>query len=259
MSAAKRRSELVDVDRRVRRNAGSAGLAAGLLIFFGFFWIEGAVGPPLFLQAHYVFHYTLKIGGIMMALVALWSSWGHPLALLFDAVVSCLIGAILVVTAVLMAIGGGSLLPTFIVVVCGVLFISAGLRNGRDFFQFPVVVEKERDEAADQVASFLGGRPEGERSAETNASLPSELLKRSPKSADAEPEHPARTTGGPRFAARDDAIRLPGSDAPASRGDVKPSLPQEEQEADEKRKPKGPPPPGGYLANLADDDPPDQP
>ena len=259
MSAAKQYGKPVDVEARVRRNVGSAGLAAGLLIFFGFFCVAEPTEGGLWGYAALVFYHTLRFGGLAMAAVAVWSSLGHPLALFFDAVVSCLIGAILILSGVLMAIGGGSLLPTLLMIVCGALFVSAGLRNGRDFLQFPIVAKEKRDEQADR-------QPTAERLAdETSSSLPGELLKRSAKSADFDPRQAAHTTGGARFAAQDDAIRLPDSDASASRDDVKPSSPPEGQKTakplcgDEKRKPKAPPPPEGYLADLADDDPSDRP
>ena len=271
MSAAKQYGKPVNVEARVRRNVGSAGLAAGLLIFFGFFQLvkptEGGVGG----YAALVFYHTLRFGGPAMAAVAVWSSLGHPLALFFDAVVSCLIGAILILSGVLMAIGGGSLLPTLLMVVCGALFVSAGLRNSRDFLQFPIVAKEKRDEQADRRATAFGDspanrQPTAERLAdETSSSLPGELLKRSAKSADFDPRSAPHTTGGARFAAQDDAIRLPDSDASASRDDVKPSSPPEGQKTakplcgDEKRKPKAPPPTEGYLADLADDDPSDRP
>jgi hypothetical protein len=251
MSAVTRKGKIVDVDTRVRQNVGSAGLAAGLLIFFGFFYmakpIEGGLGG----WAALVLYHTLRIGGLAMAGVAVWSSLGHPMALLVDAVTSCLIGAILVITGILMLIGGYSPLQTIILVACGTIFISAGRRNGKDFMRFPVEVRESKDAAVDNAASSLGGQPGFD-----------EFQERADDSPDFEPApKPSATVSGrgARFAPNEEAVQLPESEDPISLGDLENLSSEEAGKGKKPRKPNAPPPPEGYLADLADDDAPDRP
>jgi hypothetical protein len=120
-----------DISLRVRRNAGSAALAAACLIYFGFFQLAKPVGNDLFAIASLVFVYTLQIGGVLMAMVVLPSLLGHPMALLLDAVVSVGIGVLFVLTGVAMLLGGGDAIQTVLNVIFGAMFFSAGVRNGR--------------------------------------------------------------------------------------------------------------------------------
>jgi len=107
-------------------------LAAALLLFFGFYYLARPSGSDLFSIAALVFFYTLRIGGIAMAVVALWSLSGHGAALFVDAIVSVVIGLLLVLTG-LGLLTGGDLLQTVLNVVIGGMFISAGRRSGRDW------------------------------------------------------------------------------------------------------------------------------
>ncbi len=239
MSRTGQRNRFFDVEARVRQNVGSAGLAAGLLIFFGFFCVALPPDDGLWGYSARIFMYTLRLGGLAMAALAIWSSLGYPLALLVDAVVSCLIGASVIVTASLMLIGDGALLATLLYVVCGVLFISSGLRNGRDYAKFPVAVAEDSDEAADELASAVGvaGDPPG--SPREPGPVESDgVVDFTPKP---KPKDTSGKRGGARFAVYDDAIHLPLDNAPAPERKPRP-------------RPKAPPP-EGHLADLADDEP----
>ena len=121
---------------RVRQNAGSAALAAALLIYFGFFGLGMPDPTDLFGWANLVFVYTLRIGGVAMAVITVGSLVGHRTILMVDAVVSISIGALLNHTGVLMLVDGGGAFQTIINVFCGGMFFSAGRRNGADYFRF---------------------------------------------------------------------------------------------------------------------------
>ena len=118
---------------RVRQNAGSAAIAAALMIYFGFFRLLEPSGSDLFQRAGWVFYHTLRIGGIVMGLVGAWSLLGHRPVLLVDAVASVVIGALLILTGAAMGIDGGDLLQTVFMIVFGIMFISAGVRNARTY------------------------------------------------------------------------------------------------------------------------------
>ena len=118
---------------RVRQNAGSAAIAAALMIYFGFFRLLEPSGSDLFQRAGWVFYHTLRIGGIVMGLVGAWSLLGHRPVLLVDAAASIIIGALLILTGAAMGIDGGDLLQTVFMIVFGIMFISAGVRSARTY------------------------------------------------------------------------------------------------------------------------------
>lgn len=122
-----------NVVARVRRNAGPAGVVAGLLIFFGFIWFTGEVGSSAFVKGSLVLRYTLRLGGIAMIGVAIASSVGTLAALLADAVTSLLIGVLIVLSAVLMASADHLGLSQVVIFMCGILFAIAGLRTWGDY------------------------------------------------------------------------------------------------------------------------------
>ncbi|MFQ5463205.1 MAG: hypothetical protein ACE5E5_11340 [Phycisphaerae bacterium] len=124
---------IADLEERVRSNMQPAAITAGLLILFGFFAYGMPEGDTLFSKANLWLVYALRIGGIAMVIVAIWSSIGHGFALLADAVVSMAVGAVLVVTGVLMLIDGGGALQNVIIVICGIFFTTTGIRNGQAF------------------------------------------------------------------------------------------------------------------------------
>ncbi len=122
-----------NVVARVRRNAGAAGLVAGLLIFFGFMWLQGEIGSSTFVKGSVLLRYTLRIGGIAMIGVAIASSVGTLGALLADAVTSLVIGVFILLSAALMTGADHLGLSQVVVFVCGILFVTTGLRTWRDY------------------------------------------------------------------------------------------------------------------------------
>ena len=118
-----------DYKIRVRQNAGSCGIAAALMIYFGFFSLLEPSGTDLFSRANWAFFHTVRIGGVAMAVLALWSLTGARLSLIVDAVVSIAIGVLLALTGVVMLIDGGGTLQSVLNVMFGWMFVSAGRAN----------------------------------------------------------------------------------------------------------------------------------
>ena len=78
----------VDAVMRVRQNAAPAAVGAVFLLYFGFFQLAEPTGTGLFDRASWVFYHTLRVGGVAMAVVALWSLAGQAVTLAIDAVVT---------------------------------------------------------------------------------------------------------------------------------------------------------------------------
>jgi hypothetical protein len=122
---------------RVRLNAGSAGLAAALLLYYGFARLAVPEVDSRFALGNLIFVYALRAGGIAMAVSAAWSMTGLVSALLFDATASVLIGVGFAVGDVIMrSDGGGSLLH----LIFAIMFILAGVRSGREWWQLRIIV-----------------------------------------------------------------------------------------------------------------------
>lgn len=118
-----------DDKQRVRRNAGSAAIAAVCMLYYGFERMGEPTGTDLFSKANLVFFYTLRIGGIVMALLAIWCWIGHTTALIVDAVVSIGLGALFALTGVGMLIDGGGMFQSVLNVLFGWMFYAAGVNN----------------------------------------------------------------------------------------------------------------------------------
>ncbi len=121
------------VAMRVRQNVASAAIGAALLLYFGFRHIAEPTGTELFDYSARLFCDTLRIGGLALAAMAIWSLAGRPTTLAVDAVITFVIGVLFILTGLGMAIDGGRMDQTIINLVCGGLFISSGVRNWRDF------------------------------------------------------------------------------------------------------------------------------
>jgi len=126
------RRRLHDVTAQVRQNALSAAIAAGLMLYFAFSGGGYALneGNTLFDIGGRIFVHTIQIGGFVMAAAALWSATGMIVALLFDAIASIIIGLLFCVSAAMMMLDGG---VGALYIVFGVMFIIAGVRNGRQW------------------------------------------------------------------------------------------------------------------------------
>lgn len=70
-----------------------------------------------------------------MAVIAVWSMSGQAIALLVDAIVSIGIGVLFGITGLMMLLDQGGA-QAFLNVIFGVLFVSAGVRNGREYSSF---------------------------------------------------------------------------------------------------------------------------
>lgn len=119
----------IEILSRVRRNAGSAAIAAALMLYFGFVYLQEPTGTDLFNWAGWIFYHTLRIGGIIMAILAGWSLIGQPIVMAIDALVSVVIGAIFMLTGLAMFVDDGGMFQPLLNVVFGWTFISAGRNN----------------------------------------------------------------------------------------------------------------------------------
>ena len=128
---------------RVRQNAGSCAIAAGLLIFFGFFYgLAEPTGTDLFSRANGLFLHAIRAGGIAMAVLAALSLTGQRLVLLIEAVVSIALGIVFALTGAAMLIDGGAPLQPALNIMFGWMFVSAGRRNWSDYYAFAKRVER---------------------------------------------------------------------------------------------------------------------
>jgi hypothetical protein len=118
---------------RVRQNVVPAAIGAAFLLYFGFLHLAEPTGSDLFNRANSVFYHTLRFGGLAMAAVALWSMLGQGITLAVDAVITVVIGGLLILTGLATAVDGGDMMQTIINVVCGGMFISSGLHNWKDY------------------------------------------------------------------------------------------------------------------------------
>ena len=121
------------IAQRARANVLPATVGAALLMYFGFVALAEPTGSDLFSKGALVFYHTLRIGGVAMAVLAVWSLVGHKTALLADALVSVPIGGLFILSGAMMIADGGALFQSAINFVCGFMFIGAGTRNWRDY------------------------------------------------------------------------------------------------------------------------------
>jgi hypothetical protein len=121
--------------RVARAAAGSAAIGAGLMLLFGFGYLDVQSGDDLFAVSAQILYYTVRWGGVALGLIAVALFAGVGIALVADGVVSGLVGVLLIVTGLGMAIDGGGLVQPIINFVCGYMFFSSGVRNGRAYFR----------------------------------------------------------------------------------------------------------------------------
>lgn len=218
------------------------------MLFFGFAHLAEPSGTDLFGRSWLVLYHTLRIGGLAMATIALWLGTGHLPALLADAVVAILIGAVLILTGAGMLLDGGDALQTIVNVFCGGMFVSSGLRNRREFLEF-------RGHKGRAVRSLLQSH-----AAEHSESRPADQSTRE--------NGPEQTEGKPPVSSSATRLRqLPAHEAdpaPSSgSASVQVDTSSEGGETPEAASPRTPvsssePPPEGFLAAFAKKDPPPQ-
>ena len=109
----------------VRSQAVWAAIAAGLMLFFSFGQeYEGLV------LATQVFEYTLKVGGIAMAVSAVLLFVGRPFALLFDGLTSIAIGGFLALSCLLMFVEvRGVAFQGLLNLMFGYMFVGSGRQS----------------------------------------------------------------------------------------------------------------------------------
>lgn len=213
----------------VRRNFWPAAIAAGLMFYFGYGYFLSISGTGLFYAGDAIFQWTLRIGAIIMAFSAVSSLTGASAVLMFDGVFSVLIGALLILSAGLMILGGGFGINQVIYILCAMTFLNSGRHNVALYRQFirERVHEVEEVEGPADRGGIAPKRSTGaDLVVQRREQLPEPQVQ-PPR----EPEHEA----------------LPPSQ---SRPEVESPAP--ETPAPTKPEPKSPPP-DGFLAGLADD------
>ncbi len=118
---------------RIRQAAGGSTLAAALMLFFGYSYLAEPTGSDLFSWCTWFLLHTLRIGGLAMAVVSIGLLAARRRALLADAAVSGIVGAVLILTGVGMVADDGDLLQTIVNVGCGGMFLSAAKHYGREY------------------------------------------------------------------------------------------------------------------------------
>lgn len=133
------------IDSRLGFNAGEAGFAALLLLLFGWLQFDPSdTATGLFKVGDRLTIYGMRFGGLAMASVAIASKFKYVWSLLADAFISIGIGLALAFGGFALISGGGGWGINYILyMVFGVMFVSAGLRNGRDYFILSKYVLKE--------------------------------------------------------------------------------------------------------------------
>lgn len=133
------------VDARLRFNAGEAGFAALLLLLFGWFGFDPSDSATgLFKVGDRLTIYGMRFGGLAMAAVAVASKFKFTWSLLADAIISMGVGLALGLGGLALINGGGGWGINYLLyIVFGFMFVSAGIRNGRDYFILFQYVKKE--------------------------------------------------------------------------------------------------------------------
>jgi hypothetical protein len=119
----------------VRRNVWPAAVAAVLMCYFGFNapWAFAPGASPFLKASAYLFDYTLQIGGIAMAVLAVWCWLGMITALAVDGVVSLLIGVLFILSGGGMLMYGGVDLNAILIILFGMMFFGSGRHNWRTY------------------------------------------------------------------------------------------------------------------------------
>lgn len=241
---------------RVRRNTGSAALAAVCLIYFGFF--RGFSPPPvadLFSFGDALFNYTLRIGGVLMGLVALGSLTGVSIVLMLDAVVSVAIGLGLMLSGLSMMVGGQFTFNYMLYLLFGAMFLSAGVRNGHDF-RVLTAWRPESSGRPDRPHRDTTVASTGPATSPAESSLAGELLQRGTHPREQDATTPRITNESiPSSDDSGSALRKTDVAEPSEQGPVSPRPSKTGG-----TRPRSPSvPDDGFLASFADDDPPSPP
>ncbi|MCH8149191.1 MAG: hypothetical protein IH987_14615 [Planctomycetes bacterium] len=145
---------IIDLGTSVRSNTGGAAIAAGLMIFFGFIFLdEPAGGSGWYSVGASLLFLALRVGGLVMVGVSAWLSLGHLPALAADAAASIVLGAMIALAGGFMLIDGGWWVQSLVILVSGGSFLTSGLRNGRDFLDmWRIETADDQDDEEEDVA-----------------------------------------------------------------------------------------------------------
>jgi len=120
---------LETVERYVRNLGLPAAVAALLMLGFGFWRLSLPQPSGLFEAGNFILVLTLRVGGIIMALIAIGCLGGQRFWLAIDAVVTISIGVLLAASGLMMIADGGDAFMSLLNIVFGVVFGSAGRRS----------------------------------------------------------------------------------------------------------------------------------
>lgn len=123
------------VRQGVRASAPWAGIAAVLLLYFGYNTVFlGSDNAPAQLGMS-ILAYTLRIGGWALALAAIWLATGMRPALAYDALITALVGAGFLVGGALWTVTGAGLF-SLLYVLFGFIFLGSARNSWREYIRF---------------------------------------------------------------------------------------------------------------------------
>ena len=114
------------MNQHAKNNAMWVGIAALLMLYFG--WFAGTVGVSdneFYNTTVDVFNWMLRIGGICLLIVAILCFARARIGLLFDAVISGIVGLIMTLCAAYWLACGGVVLQYLVYLFFGGLFLNA--------------------------------------------------------------------------------------------------------------------------------------
>jgi hypothetical protein len=129
------------IAQRVRSHALSTGIAAGLLLFFGFFrGLSADTGNVLYDGSVTAFTWSLKIGGITLGAAALGCLSGLRWAMMLDGAASIVLGAVFVGVAAVWTVNGD--MDGVLVGIFSIMFLYAGRSAIAECVQFGQVTDR---------------------------------------------------------------------------------------------------------------------
>ena len=207
------------IRQRVRATAVWAGIGAALLLYFGYTYIFFSSDEPAARIGTVILQNTLQLGGWALVVATVGLAVGMRQALIYDAVVTALIGLCFVTGGVLWLVAGVGF-QGLLYVVFGVVFVSAGRNSWREYAWVS---------AAAAVPSVAGG--------ESAVWTPEEAAPPSPPTGSLAGRLMERTRGAAEAPPPSESPSAPEAPEPAA-----PAPPDDE------------PPPEGYLARFAERD-----
>lgn len=169
---------------RVRQNVMSAGIAAALLLYFGFGALALVDAQSLAEKGHNAFIYVLRVGGILSLIAAFLCMTGKLPALAYDGVTTLLTGVAMAICVVLMM----SEYAVFLNAIIAVLFVVAGFRDTRAWLGLlQMKIVQANKEAG---GSSVSDRESGESMAVTKGYVTMPVIDRKPPETITPPPNP---------------------------------------------------------------------